>query len=106
LEVKKDAGRIKAEQKQEIKQEQANKKPANQLSDKEAKQLQTQLRNCEVRVSELEAEIKIAEEKLADPNLYSNQQESAMLLKKYEQLKKELDEQMLKWEELLEKQEK
>jgi ATP-binding cassette subfamily F protein 3 len=102
LEVKKDAGRIKAEQKQE----QANKKPASQLSDKEAKQLQTQLRNCEVRVSELEAEIKIAEEKLADPNLYSNQQESAMLLKKYEQLKKELDEQMLKWEELLEKQEK
>jgi len=53
----------------------------------------------------LEAEIKISEEKLADPSLYSNQQESATLLKKYEQLKKELDEQMLKWEELLEKQE-
>jgi ATP-binding cassette subfamily F protein 3 len=106
LEVKKDAGRIKAEQKQEIKQEQAHKKPTSQLSDKEAKQLQTQLRNCEVRVSELEAELNIAEEKLADPNLYSNQQESALLLKKYEQLKKELDEQMLKWEELSEKQEK
>jgi hypothetical protein len=53
----------------------------------------------------LEVEIKSAEEKLADPDLYSNQQESAALLKKYEQLKKELDEQMFKWEELLEKQE-
>jgi ATP-binding cassette subfamily F protein 3 len=105
LEVKKDAGRIKAEQKQEIKQVQINKKPASQLSEKEVRQLQTQLRNCEVRVSELEVEIKSAEEKLADPDLYSNQQESAMVLKKYEQLKKELDEQMLKWEELLAKQE-
>jgi ATP-binding cassette subfamily F protein 3 len=105
LEVKKDAGRVKAELKQEAKQEQSNKKPTSQLSDKELKQLQTQLRNCEVRVSELEVEIKSAEEKLADPELYSNQQESAMVLKKYEQLKKELDEQMLKWEELLAKQE-
>ncbi|MFM2285071.1 MAG: hypothetical protein RLZZ543_568, partial [Bacteroidota bacterium] len=46
-----------------------------------------------------------AEEKLADPELYSNQQEASVFLNKYEVLKKELDAQMLKWEELLAKQE-
>jgi ATP-binding cassette subfamily F protein 3 len=69
------------------------------------KQLQTQLRNCEMKVEELETEIKKAEKKLADPELYSNQQEASVFLNKYEALKKELDAQMLKWEELLAKQE-
>jgi ATP-binding cassette subfamily F protein 3 len=106
LEVKKDANKAKVEQKLEQKAEAASKLAQPKASDKEIKQLQTQLRNCEVRVSELENDIKNAEVKLADPSLYSNQQESAAFLNKYDSLKKELDEQMGKWEELLSKQEK
>lgn len=105
LEVKKDANKVKAEQKQEQKAESARQAAPNRGSDKEMKQLQTQLRNCEMKVEELETEIKKAEEKLADPELYSNQQEASVFLNKYEALKKELDAQMLKWEELLAKQE-
>ncbi len=107
LEVKKDITKAKAEVKQEQKAEAAaNKQVQQRGSDKEIKQLQTQIRNCENRVGELEAELKVAEEKLADPELYANQQESATFLNKYELLKKELDEQMVKWEELLARMEK
>lgn len=72
---------------------------------KELKQTQTQIRTCEEQISILEKQVEDLENKLADSELYSNQEESAKLLAKYESTKAELAKNMEKWESLLLKQE-
>jgi ATP-binding cassette subfamily F protein 3 len=69
-------------------------------NDKEQKQLITKIRNAEERISELETRLKDAELKLANPELYSNQNEAAKWLKIHETIKLELDFEMKSWEEL------
>jgi ATP-binding cassette subfamily F protein 3 len=72
---------------------------------KELKQTQTQIRTCEEQISILEKQVEDLENKLADSELYTNQEESAKLLAKYESTKAELAKNMEKWESLLLKQE-
>jgi ATP-binding cassette, subfamily F, member 3 len=78
---------------------------ANQAITKEMKQVQTQIRTCEENIANLEKQVLDLENKLADTELYSNQEESAKFLSKYDSTKAELAKQMEKWENLLLKQE-
>ena len=83
----------------------AKSREAGPDNSKELKQTQTQIRTCEDQISTLEKQVAELENKLADTELYSNQEESAKLLTKYENTKAELTKNMEKWESLLLKQE-
>jgi len=83
----------------------AKSREAAPVNSKELKQTQTQIRTCEDQISMLEKQVAELENKLADTELYSNQEESAKLLSKYESTKAELTKNMEKWESLLLKQE-
>jgi ATP-binding cassette subfamily F protein 3 len=83
----------------------AKSREAAPVNSKELKQTQTQIRTCEDQISTLEKQVAELENKLADTELYSNQEESAKLLSKYESTKAELTKNMEKWESLLLKQE-
>jgi ATP-binding cassette subfamily F protein 3 len=73
----------------------------NKNLEKLAKQQQTKLNNCEDRIAELEAKVKITEERLSDKNVYNDQEKANLLLKEYEQLKQSLEKEVQLWESLL-----
>lgn len=93
----------KKEKKEEktIKQE-ASKPVDNTDKNKEAeqKQLRNQLKKVEEAIEKLEAEIKQADSKLSDPKEYEKLMHDQSFFNKYNALKKDLETEMGKWEEL------
>lgn len=71
-----------------------------QKQEKELKNLQSQLSKTEKEIERLENEIKSFDEKLADPAQYQTIVNDKAAFAKYEDLKKKLEAEMLKWEEL------
>lgn len=71
-----------------------------QKQEKELKNIQNQISRTETEIARLENEIKTFDEKLADPAQYQNVVNDKAAFAKYEDLKKKLESEMLKWEEL------
>lgn len=82
---------------------------ARKQQEKELKTLKNAIGKSEREIERLEGEIKAFDDKLADPAQYQQVMNDKALFSKYEGLKKQLEDEMNKWEELtaeLEKMEK
>lgn len=66
----------------------------------EQKQIRNQIKKTEENISSLEAKIKECDEKLADANEYTKLMNDKNFFASYEKLKKDLENEMQKWEEL------
>lgn len=64
------------------------------------KNLQSQLAKTEKEIERLENELKIFDEKLADPNQYQSVVNDKSAFAQYEEMKKKLENEMAKWENL------
>lgn len=78
-------------------------KEENKQKSKELQQLQHQVSKAEKQIEKLESEIKAIDAKLADPDQYQQTVSEKDFFSKYEKLKKQLEEEMKKWEELQQK---
>src|SRR6218665_2788319 len=93
-------------EKKEIKEvKEAKKAPAPQpVADKaneaEQKQLRSQIKKAEEAISSLEAKIRECDSKLANPDEYTKLMNDKVFFGNYEKLKKDLEAEMEKWEEL------
>lgn len=107
LDTLKQLEQVKAEKvvQQEKKQQEKVVVQRNPNNDKELKQLQNKIRNTEEKISELENAVAELENQLADPDVYAKPEESQKLLKAHELRKKELDELVAQWEQMIERQE-
>jgi ATP-binding cassette subfamily F protein 3 len=85
-------------EKLEIKSEQP--KEEDKQKSKEAQQAQQQISKSEKQIEKLEAQIKELDAKLADPDQYQTATADKEFFPKYEKLKKQLEEEMKKWEDL------
>lgn len=72
-------------------------------SEKEQRILANQIAKSEKEIERLEKEIKEMDEKLMDPEQYKDVMNDPEIFKKYEELKKLLETEIKKWEELMEK---
>ncbi|MBL7893327.1 MAG: ABC-F family ATP-binding cassette domain-containing protein, partial [Bacteroidia bacterium] len=97
LKQKSEVGSRKTEEK---KVEKNNAVEEKQKQEKELKNIQNQISRAETEIARLENEIKTFDEKLADPAQYQNVVNDKAAFAKYEDLKKKLESEMLKWEEL------
>ncbi|MFO0435305.1 MAG: ABC-F family ATP-binding cassette domain-containing protein [Sphingobacteriaceae bacterium] len=93
--------------KKTVKQEDTDKKqdavvtPAtDKKTDADKKQLQNKLKKVEETIEKLEAEIKAADEKLADQANYDKLMNDQVFFTKYSQLKQQLEDELSKWEEV------
>jgi ATP-binding cassette subfamily F protein 3 len=93
--------------KKTVKQEDTAKKqdavvtPAtDKKTDADKKQLQNKLKKVEETIEKLEAEIKAADEKLADQANYDKLMNDQVFFTKYSQLKQQLEDELSKWEEV------
>ncbi|MEO6882658.1 MAG: ABC-F family ATP-binding cassette domain-containing protein [Bacteroidia bacterium] len=77
----------------------ANKELRKQ-KEKDLKQVQNQISKSESEIARLEKEIKNFDDKLLDPAQYNTIMNDASAFAKYEELKKNLETEMKKWEEL------
>lgn len=75
----------------------------NEDREKEIKLINSQITKCEKEIARLESEIKSFDEKLADPAQYQQMMNDKTAFAHYEQMKKQLDEEMKNWESLQEK---
>jgi ATP-binding cassette subfamily F protein 3 len=107
LDTLKQLEQVKAEKvvQQEKKQQEKVIVQRNPNNDKELKQLQNKIRNTEEKISELENAVSELEAQLADPEVYAKPEESQKLLKAHELRKKELDDVVAQWEQMIERQE-
>jgi ATP-binding cassette subfamily F protein 3 len=107
LDTLKQLEQVKAEKvvQQEKKQQEKVVEQRNPGNDKELKQLQNKIRNTETKISELENAVAELETQLADPEVYAKPEESQKLLKAHELRKKELDDLVAQWEQMIERQE-
>lgn len=95
-------------EKKTVKQEEVVKKQeqtiastsADKKSDADKKQLQNKLKKVEETIEKLEAEIKAADEKLADQANYDKLMNDQVFFTNYSQLKTQLEEELSKWEEV------
>ncbi len=78
----------------------SNKTEETKDRDKEAKRNKAELDKCEKRITELEQRIADTEKALADPVQFQELSKKPEYFSSYEQLKKELDQEMVKWEML------
>ncbi len=78
-------------------------KPKQETNANDAKKIKADLDKCEKRIADLEAEIKTLDTKLADAAEYEKLTKDANFFSNYDKLKKQLEEEMGKWEELSEK---
>jgi ATP-binding cassette subfamily F protein 3 len=69
-------------------------------TDADKKQLQNKLKKVEETIEKLEAEIKAADEKLADQANYDKLMNDQVFFTKYSQLKQQLEDELSKWEEV------
>ena len=76
-------------------------KPVNPEVEKQKKQLQTKIRNAEERIAQLEADLEVNENALADPETYADSAKSSDLLARHTTLKNDLDAAMQNWESLI-----
>jgi ATP-binding cassette subfamily F protein 3 len=67
---------------------------------REANKIQKMINISEEKIEKLESEIATKEELFSDPKFYEDAEKSAEMQKQYDQLKKDLDEEMQSWEEL------
>ena len=72
----------------------------NQDDRKELRNVQSQISKCESEIARLEGEVKSFDEKLMDPEQYQKLASDKAAFDQYESMKKQLDEQMKRWEEL------
>ena len=72
----------------------------NKEREKEQKKQKAELEKCEKRIEELETEIKALDTKLLDPNQYNELTKAPDFFANYDKLKKQLEEEMAKWERL------
>ncbi len=84
----------------EVKSEQPEAKEENKQKEKDLKQFQHQIARTEKQIEKLEAEIKVIDEKLSNPEHYQQTVSDKDFFANYENLKKQLEEEMKKWEEL------
>ncbi len=68
--------------------------------EKEQKQIRNQIRKAEEEIEKLESEIKLCDEKLSNPETYSQLTNDKNFFDNYNSLKAKLDAEMKKWEEL------
>jgi ATP-binding cassette subfamily F protein 3 len=72
----------------------------NDEKEKELKQIRNQIAKSEKEIQRLETEIKLFDDKLADPNQYQAVMNDKGAFANYEQMKKMLEQEMKNWEEL------
>lgn len=95
----------------ELKKEEANiavkktpvadkQKSVEQNNEKEQRKLKADLEKCEQKISELESTIKATEADLADADKFQELSKQPEFFSKYELLKKQLETEMQRWEEL------
>lgn len=95
----------------ELKKEEANvvakknpvaekQKSTEQNNDKELRKLKAELEKCEQKISELESTINATEADLADADKFQELSKQPDFFSKYEQLKKQLEIEMQRWEDL------
>lgn len=72
-------------------------------NDKATRELQNQVSKQEKKIEKLEAEIKAFDEKLANPDTYNEVINNKEAFSNYEKIKKQLEEEMKKWEDLQKK---
>lgn len=85
-------------QKKEVVQQKA--KPTVDVKEQEQKQIRNQIKKTEGEIERLEAEIKVCDEKLSNPDTYTQLTSDKAFFDNYNSLKKQLDTEMQKWEEL------
>ncbi|MGZ3900294.1 MAG: ABC-F family ATP-binding cassette domain-containing protein [Bacteroidia bacterium] len=78
-------------------------KQVDKTKEAEQKQLRNQLKKVEEAIEKLEAEIKTADSKLSDPKEYEKLMNDQSFFNKYNTLKKDLEKEMEKWEEMTSK---
>lgn len=72
--------------------------------EKEERKLRSELKRCEQKIEKLELELAQLENKMSDPAFYDSQnEESKKLFFEHSEVQKQLDTNMLEWEELTEK---
>ncbi|MGB3946442.1 MAG: hypothetical protein WBM13_00540, partial [Bacteroidia bacterium] len=86
--------------KEEPKIEQPKTVDSNNELEKELKQLKNQVSKSEGEIARLEAAIKIVDDQLSDPAQYQTIINNKETFAKYEQMKKQLDNEMSNWESL------
>ena len=67
---------------------------------KQQTQIQSQIKKVEENITRLEAEVKLLDEKLAIPEAYESLTKDSHFFSSYNTLKKELENEMAKWEDL------
>lgn len=75
-------------------------KSVEQNNEKEQRKLKADLEKCEQKISELESTIKATEADLADADKFQELSKQPEFFSKYELLKKQLETEMQRWEEL------
>ena len=75
-------------------------KPEDKARESEQKQLKSQLKKVEESIEKLELDIKECDKNLSDPNQYQKLMNDSTFFNRYNKLKKELEAEMEKWEEL------
>ena len=76
-------------------------KEGNKQKAKKLQQFQNQIAKSENQIEKLETAIKTIDEKLMHPEQYQEAVNDKDFFSNYEKLKKQLEEEMKKWEELL-----
>jgi ATP-binding cassette subfamily F protein 3 len=69
-------------------------------NEKEVRKVKTQIGKCESEIERLESEIKVKEGMLASPEKYQKKIQDGSLYREYEDLKRLLEREMKRWEEL------
>jgi ATP-binding cassette subfamily F protein 3 len=82
----------------EVEKQAANKAAVEKEA--EQKKLRSDLKKVEGNIEKLEAEIKEADSKLSDPDQYDKLMRDQVFFSKYNENKKKLDAEMVKWEEI------
>lgn len=88
------------EKKVETKKVEAKPVADNKERDKEQKKIKADIEKCEKRIEELEATIKSLDGKLQDANQFQELSKDPEFFANYDKLKKQLEAEMEKWEEL------
>lgn len=91
------------EKKSDVAKAKTETKPKQETNANDAKKIKAELDKCEKRIDDLEAEIKTLDTKLADAEEYEKLTKDANFFANYDKLKKQLEEEMGKWEELSER---
>lgn len=83
-----------------VKQKPETPAPSGKNNEAEQKQIRNQIRKTEETIAALEARLKVADGQLADAEQYARLMNDAGFFADYEQLKKDLEAEMEKWEAL------